>query len=493
MKNPSDENLAGVGKMLCFIVLLIAINKFSKGYGIAVFVPLTMYFFSKRQVGGIVLCYSFLTFLPNLTEAIVGSVNSVVYRSTFLIMTAIILLQASSKPDKNRLPFGMLYLYLCVALVSSIGGYCFPVSLLKLVNFILFLSAVQFCTHDIWCRQDQIQMIRRGFLAFAILVVFGSILAIPFPSIGYTMMINRYREFGVDSLSAVAKLEGDKANGLVLYSGIMGHSQALAPFLVCMATWVLCDMVFVERKFARVHLCVLLMVPFLLFKTRSRVGLLGMIGTMTFFCFYALPTSMIAQWMKRRIKSGFNRALLFMAICAVVLEVSQGGLSKWVRKTNDVDSDERDIIEAVTSTRQGAIELNLYDFQQNILFGTGFQVSYEVGEMYKMSGTLPLSAPIEKGLLPLMVLGETGVIGASVLFLFVLCFIYLCHRRRYVATLTLFCAMLICNMGEATFFSPTAVGGCFWIVACVGGFAIDMRCKYGDSGLNVIKDVNLRI
>jgi hypothetical protein len=87
------------------------------------------------------------------------------------------------------------------------------------------------------------------------------------------------------------------------------------------------------------------------------------------------------------------------------------------------------------------------------------------------------SAPIEKGVLPVMVLGETGVVGSIFFAFFVISFLVAASSRKLDITLTMFLLLLVSNMGEATFFSPGGVGGVLYIMSIVGGFALDSVLK----------------
>ena len=465
-------------RILLVAFVLMAVNKVTAGWGLFVLFPMSVYFAAQRKMGAVALCYTFLTFMANLNSSLTGGVNGMVYRITFVAMTCLLVVQGSQRRGVHKIPLWMMYGYLIVAMVSSIGGYCPAVSYLKIANFVLFLLGLHFSTCNLHHHPSQIATIRSGFLAFSVLLIAGSVAVMPFPSIGYSMELANYHRWGVDDRDAAVLLESVIHNGFALYSGVTNHSQALAPFVVCMGTWLLCDMLLIEGRFSPIHVCLLCLSPLLLFKTKSRVGLLGMLTALMVINFYTLPSAAVDLRMKRRLRSGFSAALFLMVVMAVVLEVSHGTMSKWLRKRYDVENDRRSLQEAMTASRQGAVEQNMYDFRQNVALGTGFQVSYDVGERYRISGSIPFFAPIEKGILPLMILGETGIVGALVFLVFMVVFVGTCLRRRYVATLTLFCVMLSCNMGEATFFAPTAIGGCFWLVSCTGGFAIDMYCLY---------------
>ena len=88
-----------------------------------------------------------------------------------------------------------------------------------------------------------------------------------------------------------------------------------------------------------------------------------------------------------------------------------------------------------------------------------------------------ISAPIEKGVLPLMILGETGIVGGFVFIVFLIVFYNTCSKKKYAVTATLFTVFMALNLGESIFFSTSGAGGILWVMSMVGGFTIDMMLK----------------
>ena len=160
------------------------------------------------------------------------------------------------------------------------------------------------------------------------------------------------------------------------------------------------------------------------------------------------------------------------------MEVRNQSISKWLRKTEEVSTDTRGFGEALTASRQGTIEANMADFRKNPLFGSGFQVTEEMKYFFRHHDGLILSASIEKGLLPLMVLGETGILGFVFFMVFIVAFYATCVRKKYYCCATLHTIFLATNMAEATYFSPGGIGGYLWVLTVGGGFIIDTVVIY---------------
>ena len=154
-------------------------------------------------------------------------------------------------------------------------------------------------------------------------------------------------------------------------------------------------------------------------------------------------------------------------------EIRDNMLTRWIRKTNDVNYDKRSLVNAVTESRQGLMEYSLWEFKRSPIIGSGFQVAEYTRDTLKSQKGLIITAPIEKGILPVMVLGETGILGEITFLFFIFSFYVICTRRSYFVTITTFTVLLFTNAGEATFFSPGGGGGIMWMICVVGGFTVD--------------------
>ena len=379
----------------------------------------------------------------------------------------------------HRLPFGSLIPFLFVAFVSSMQGWAPQISYLKLLNFIVFLLGIWCGTQNLQnCPYDTMKF-RAFFLALATVIIVGSICLVPFPSISYlTSLRYAIAQYGTEYADTV--FQDMKASGSkTLFSGILNHSQALAPILACCFTWITLDMLFVERRFAKFHLVLLICALPLFYMTRSRVALLSLFVALCVVYFYASRCIALSVGMYRNMRRGMTLFVGLIVIVAIIAQIRTGAIMEWVRKTNDVASDTRSLSEAVTSSRQRLIDESISDFKRNIWLGSGFQVSELISLQTRKNKGLVLSAPIEKGLLPLMVLGETGIVGGLCFVGFLLFFFVSCAHRHYYATISLFLVYLATNIGEASFFSPGGQGGIEWVICLVGGFLIDTCSIYG--------------
>jgi hypothetical protein len=472
-----------VFRQALMIVGIILLSRFTKNWAVAGLALYGILSALKQRPGPTLIVYLLLSFLPMISPAIMPRYQhfSAIARLSSLAMTCALILTGDNRDGRNQIPLGSIYPFLLMAALSSIEGYCPVISYLKIVNFFIFITGIYIGTKNIHRCPEAIRQIRCTFLAIIVLLVYGSLATLPFPSIAYyTSMRSIVQEFGFAYADEI--FEGGV--GQSLFTGITVHSQFLGPMLSCCFAWLLCDMLIVERKINSFHLALLLPIPVMAYMTRSRLAFLVLAFSITVIAFYCAPNAGVVSRIRARFSNIMLVVMVLMLGTAIYYEARGGYVSKWLRKTNDVASDVRTLGEAVTESRQGKIAECLNDFNQNTLFGKGFQVDRNTKRRFEAGQVSIFSAAIEKGLLPLMVLGETGILGFGAFAIFLLVFFVTCHQRHYTATLTLFCVYLSTNLAEATFFAPSGGGGVQWILMVVGGFVIDMN-RYAERRVEI--------
>lgn len=461
--------LKQVWKVLLFLIGVVAFSRMSSGGGIVLLIVLSSFYALSGKIGWFMVIYMIIPFMTEMNTVLTGRGILFHYgaRIAFFSSTALLFIRFATAKGGRALPIGGIFIYLICAVISSIQGYCPPVSYLKLINFAAFVLGLYFGGRMISEDVRDLNLMRAALLAITVFLVAGSLILIAIPSIGY-MDSASLTEQGYSEKQITEQIA---AGGMYLFRGVTNHSQTLATLLTIAVSWTACDMLLVEHRVTKLHGATLIAALPLLYMTRSRVALLGVFTLMLLLVTYTIPKSRIPRVLRngvRRATWGFG---LLVLIGIIVLQLRDEGFSKWVRKTES-DHDNRALLEAVTESRMGLVEQNLYDFNRNRLLGSGFQVSQDVADLYLHSEGLLISAPIEKGVLPLMILGEGGVVGAIAFGAFLLMFYGSCSRNKYVATSTLFTVYLMLNMSEASFFSANG-GGTQWIVSIIGGYIVD--------------------
>lgn len=464
-------------RMVVFTVLTIALCRLTRGYIMPVFTLIGVCSAFSNKLGWALVFFVMMPFFVILNPTITGNASSVYgvsLRLGPLLIGLILAMHGASRQGRHKLPFLGIVPFVMAAIISSVDGWAPSVSLIKIVNFSVFLFGIWFGTQNLQQRPKDVLLLRSFFLAIASLLVFGSVVTIAVPSIGYATSLSLAIREGELATVALKQMQAD--NVVTLFCGITNHSQALAPLLAVTVGWVLCDMLLLERRFRWLHLCIVLFALPLTYMTRSRVGLISVVAALYMSAFYAVRKIQLPARLRVRLSQGIMVSGGVLVVVVIIAQLTTGAMSRWMRKSNE--DDQRSLGEAMTSSRMGLLEKSLYEFKRNPLFGSGFQVDEDTPELVRRSKGFMLSAPIEKGITPVMVLGETGILGEVCFIIFLATFCGTCIRRKYVVTFSLFTVFFVTNMGEATFFSPGGIGGIMWMVGVVGGFTLDTFLLY---------------
>lgn len=480
----SDRFFRDVVKKILLVFLTLVLCRVT--YGIwGWFLALAGIVFAlKKNYSGMSFCYVIFALLAIFNRVISGLTTHLALSARFgnLVLGLVLLLMGvnTNRGQEEKLPMGWMFAYMGVAAISSIDGWFPMISYLKLLQFLGFMLGITLVGNIMSKSGNGLYELRTTIMAIAAIMIVGSFASKFVPSIGYSMHIARLEHYGlIQQASVVGTAEG----GMSLFNGLTMHSQMLAPVVSMLAAWVLCDMLLVAQRFTALHTVILAVSPILLYLSRSRGGFFTFVVVMFLTGFVCLPRARISRRHRNQLTMAFVGIIVAMAIGGTVMEIRDNTFSKWLRKTEDVRSDSRSLSEAVTSSRMDLIQANMEDFYRNPLLGKGFQVAPYLIDAYKAGQITWFSAPVEKGVTPVVVLGETGILGGIVFVVFLVTFYKTCIRRRYLALMNLFTCLFVANLADSTMFSPAGLGGFLWVISCVGGFGIDLlaiRMARGD-------------
>lgn len=476
-----------VFKGMALLLLVLLFCRFSAGVGAAILAAAAFVCALTHRNAWALMGYILFPFMVVMNPFFLPKtgISGMVLRLAPMLIAVGLVVSSFSRHGRHNIPIGMLWVYLGVAALSSMTGYCPMISYLKISNFAVLLAGIGLGFRNIDRDPSALQDVRLFLLVLTAFVVYGSIgMRIFLPGAAYctsfsAILVEEGLEAANDALT-------QNVGGMTLFAGIANHSQCLAVVLPCSLAWLACDMLFVERHISTFHVVTIFAGVPLIYLTRSRAALLISVVTATVIYFYCLNKIRLNQRVRGKLRSMMVIAGMMVFVVAVVAEVKNGAMTKWIRKTNDLSGDTRSVSEAFTGSRQRKINECLSDFRRNPLLGSGFQVTETMKYRFRNAKGIVLSASIEKGLLPLMVLGETGVVGSIVFVIYLVIFYSTCIKKRYFCCLSMKTTFLASNMAEATFFSPGGVGGILWILCIGGGFVIDMYVKNMERGVRRI-------
>lgn len=473
LKNQFEKD---VFRSVMIIVGIVAACRFTSGFFAVGMAAMACYWAISQKGAKALICYILFPFLIIMNPMLLpkGGVFSLAMRAGTAAMAMSFMIAAASRKGQHSLPMGCMFFYMVAATVSSVGGYCPIISYFKELNFVFFIVGVWLGTCNIYRDPREMYKLRCFLLAICALLVWGTYLTMLSPGLSHPQTVSQLMQWGRLS-RAEAMAAAAYTSEVSFLAGVANHSNALAPNLACAVGFLLCDMLFVERRPTRFHVATLIGTLPLLFMTHSRGALVSFVAAVAIVFMFSttkIPTPLKVKNKARKIMFAF----IWLAIIgAIYLEATDRRFTKWVRKTENVEADQRDLSEALTQSRMGLVSENMRDFYRNPMFGMGFQTCEDHQLLYQAGAISIFSAPIEKGVLPTMILGETGVAGALTFILWLTVFVGVCMRKKYICTVSLLGVLLCTNMGEASFFSPGGVGGMLWIMSVVGGFITDMQ------------------
>ena len=136
-------------------------------------------------------------------------------------------------------------------------------------------------------------------------------------------------------------------------------------------------------------------------------------------------------------------------------------IQNFITKSSDIQY--QSLFENYGVSRGIILGESIINIKNNLLSGIGFGIGSDLNDFYlKIKSEpifgIPYSAPIEKGNLFIAVFEELGAFG----FILFILFLFICYLNIYKGSfrgLPMFCAIILLNLGEFTFFSPGSVGG----------------------------------
>lgn len=456
----------GLMKHLAVWLIAMIICYVSRGAAVGVLLlPMMLSMSGKQQDLMLVFLTIFVGFpMSNHTLVPKGAVFNASVKMMWIFLAVFLAGKVAGKRQSPlATPFLGIIVYALYMFLPSVVGWNAPISLLKLFLFIVtFFAFYEIANVVILGPRATVILIRSAFLAFAIYILVGSVLLIPFPSI--SQMRFEQLEEALKAGRAITSL----------FCGMMYHSQALGPVVAIMGVMVLADYLFSIRKFNWIYTALLLCAPLLVYKTSSRTAMGTLLAGFLFVLYLFMRTRVVgARWKRNVMTLGFLLGIAAM-IGLSALPQSRAAFARFVSKNQQTEDFKGFSAEDLVSSRQGLIDRALYNFKKAPLIGNGFQVSEDYAGMKIYNIKQLLSAPIEKGVWVAAILEEGGAFGMAIFLTFLCTCLYkLVHRKAYTGAAVLF-TYVVSNLGEFSMFAMSGVGGYAWAM-CFMGIILDAQ------------------
>lgn len=416
--------------------------------------------------------YIFVAFVCLLSLSIMNEVFFkkgfyfyLITRGSLLAMAVVLGIKGgSSKTAWFLSPFYWLFFYVVYMMVVSLVGWSPIISELKALLFLVVVFAIVSLISTVLHSKADISVIRSALLMIACFYILGSMATIPFPSIGKSMLQLKMERWGNYDTEHIAGL----------FNGVTWHSQALGPVVAMLNAFLLTDYICNIRRRSFLYWVLFACSPILIYLTSSRTALFAYIISILASVFFILKERKVSTIKKNQIVMNLIGGTLL--VIAIVL-LRPGGLTKaerFLRKAGDDDSIDRSVTigDQLMESRMGLAEEGFANFKDSPLIGNGFQVSKEMQYTASEDKSL-LSAPIEKGVLPVMILEEGGVFGGMIFLIFISSVYFKYSKLQFTCFLSTFTVFIALNSGEAVFFSTSGGGGLLWMI-CFSALLLDI-------------------
>ena len=440
-----------------YLVLLLVATAFwkvSAGFGTVVIPFLVLFAVLRNRPIELLFWVIVMTFSAAGNRQIFtpGAVTGLIVRGTLIMLTGLLSVKLFQGGREARLitPFWGIMFYILWECFVSFQGYSPIVSYLKLfLFFCIYLSMLGVANTVNRSTRTNAKILRSAILAFIAFVIIGSVLLIPFPSLSLM----------TEKAALEAMLSGEAVS---LFQGMTSHSQVMGPMAAILGTFLFADLVFSIGKWDKFYVLMLLLCPFLVYKTSSRTAMGTFIAGIGMVLFLVVLSKGLAQNWKGKVLMAINALFVCgaVAICAVP-QLRERATGFVLKRVQGADS-ENLTMENVMTSRQSLIDESMFYFRKKPVQGNGFQVSADMAHERRHGLAEYLSAPIEKGVWIYAVLEEGGVIG-MVLFCgwLIWLFVALISRHAYIGA-SVFFAFTVGNLGEFSFFSMSYIGGIYW-------------------------------
>ena len=402
MKDSSTYDLEAFFKYLALTIMMVVSFKVTSGFAALILPGLTLIALLNGKPIALMFWVLFMT-VSSAGNAIVfarGPVTVMTARVTLVVMTFLAASKVfGSRNSRVMMPLWGIMPYMLWECIVSLQGYSPIISYLKLTLFFCIFFAMFGVANEVNASsRDNARILRSAILAIVALMMIGSVLLIPFPSIS---LMTEKADLG-------AMLAGEAVS---LFCGMCCHSQAMGPMAGVLGTFILADLLFSVRKWDSFYVCMLLCCPIVAWKSSSRTGMGTLVaGVGMVVILFLLSRGVSLKWK--------GKVVLVLAVLAIVGSIVTLTVPKlrervagFVVKAAESRERREVSMENMFSSRQGKIEVAMYNFRKKPLQGNGFQVSEEMAHERRETVASYFAAPIEKGVWMYAILEEGGVIG----------------------------------------------------------------------------------
>lgn len=240
------------------------------------------------------------------------------------------------------------------------------------------------------------------------------------------------------------------------FQGILNHPQVFGPVMALLGAWVAMRLLTLPRPPWKMALYIGTCVALIVLSEARTAGFALAGGVFSSIVISAVSTRQRIAVLFPGLRSARINLVIFCLILASLVYLPQlvGSMDTYVSKRQTVVG----IVEAYQESRGGLVEPMLDNIKKRPMTGIGFGIASDHTKMKVTRDPIfgmPVGAPIEKGVLPIAVVEEVGVIGLLYLLLWGKGILGSAQKSGDPA-IALLGTIILLNFGESTFFS---IGG----------------------------------
>ena len=254
------------------------------------------------------------------------------------------------------------------------------------------------------------------------------------------------------------------------FQGVLNHPQAFGVTMALLGSFAMPAWLFDRRP--RWSLAV----------ASLAVGMVVLSGARTggFALAIGVAGMVLVRWRGRvmeMLRSVLRARMILLIVCVGSTVTLTGGVYQYVQKYDARGGDEGSVVELYVQSRSVLFVPMIRNIVREPVFGIGFGVPSEPEALSKIRtvGGLPVSLGVEKGVMPLAVLEEVGIIGFVVVGMWLWMALRGCVRNGPLAVAAVV-TILAVNLGEYVLFSTGGTGILFLVVM---GWAITVGVPGG--------------
>jgi hypothetical protein len=350
------------------------------------------------------------------------------------LLVSIRILPLIKRPDLRVI--GPLWLFCLVAITCSITtSLALTVSIMKAVSLAAIAATVLVASFRL--SESEVSALGRWLRTLAVVVATMSLATLVRPAIAYLPDTH-------------------------LLQGILNHPQALGAFLAPFAAAYVASWLFRSGRTDHAAFAIMTVVVLCMLLTLSRTAAVAtMLGTGMSLIGGRAPAGRRAESEAGRLLGFSLLVILMLSAAALAGSRISSSLSGFVFKRG-----EQKVSEAFLASRGGGMISQLQNFASSPIVGHGFGV-YADGVfptgIVEVAG-IPVSAPVEKGVLPTAVLEETGLVGFLFFAYMIFALVRSLWKRVERPVLAMLFGCLFVNLGEAVLLSPGNIGLHVWLL-----------------------------